>query len=105
MRERAFRFFAQLTLPGTRAGPVIVRGGPMYFCLTDPASQAWTRVDATNTVTQGGTRRLWDELETAHDLFERLGQPNPQDFTITITPDGHQIVNLPRTARSWHLPL
>jgi methyltransferase of ATP-grasp peptide maturase system len=111
-RDRAFAFLAQLAMPGTETGHVIVRDetrDPMYFCLTDPHSQAWARVctDATTdrTVTQGGDRRLWDELEAAHDLWQRLGQPRPESFTITITPDGEQVVALPGADRSWSLPL
>jgi protein-L-isoaspartate O-methyltransferase len=113
LRERAFGFLAQLALPGTEAGHVIVKDGqtrgPAYFCLTDPQRQAWARVETDTTaarqVTQGGDRRLWDELEAAHDLWERVGQPRPENFTITITPDGEQLVNLPDADRSWSLPL
>ncbi|MGH3938652.1 MAG: methyltransferase domain-containing protein [Pseudonocardiaceae bacterium] len=113
LRERPFAFLAQLALPGTEAGQVIVKDGqtrgPTYFCLTDPRSQAWARVETDTTadrqVTQGGNRRLWDELEAAHDLWKGLGQPGPDAFTITITPDGDQIVDLPDADRSWSLPL
>ncbi|MGQ0775102.1 MAG: methyltransferase domain-containing protein [Pseudonocardiales bacterium] len=112
LRKRPFAFLAQLALPGTEAGHVIVKDGqtrgPTYFCLTDPRSQAWARVETTadrGQVTQGGDRRLWDELEAAHDLWTALGQPRPDNFTITITPDGDQIVNLPDADRAWSLPL
>jgi len=113
LRDRAFAFLAQLAMPGTEAGHVIVKDGetrgPMYFCLTDPRSQAWARVGTSTTaylpVTQGGDRRLWDELEAANDLWKRLGQPRPEEFTITITPDGDQVVELPGADRSWSLPL
>jgi hypothetical protein len=56
-------------------------------------------------VTQGGDRRLWDELEATYDLFQRLGQPRPENFSITLASDGHQAVDLPGAARSWSLPL
>lgn len=113
LRTRSFAFLAQLALPGTEAGHVIVKDGqtrgPMYFCLTDPRGQAWARVETDTTadrqVTQGGDRRLWDELEAAHNLWKRLGQPRPENFTITITQDGDQIVNLPGMDQSWPLPL
>lgn len=109
LRKRAFGFLAQLTMPGTQAARIRITDGPMYFCLTDPASQAWARVDtgtsADRPVTQGGDRRLWDELEATYDLFQRLGQPLPENFTITITPDGGQLVDLPGADRSWSLPL
>lgn len=113
LRKGTFGFLAQVAMPGTQAGHVIVRDGPtrgpMYFCLTDPRSQAWARVGTDTTterpVTQGGDRHLWDELEAAHDLWTRLGQPRPENFTITITPDGDQVVDLPGVDRSWSLPL
>lgn len=110
LRKRAFGFLAQLTMPGTQAARIRITDGPMYFCLTDPASQSWARVEDMGTstdhpVTQGGERRLWDELEAAYELFQRLGQPLPESFTITITPDGGQVVDLPGASRSWSLPL
>jgi protein-L-isoaspartate(D-aspartate) O-methyltransferase len=107
--ERSFKFFAQVALPGTEAGPIRVTDGPWYFCLTDPASLSWARVDtgmtADRAVTQGGDRRLWEELEAAHDLWQHLDQPRPEDFTITITPDGQQFVAHPGAGRRWTLPL
>jgi protein-L-isoaspartate O-methyltransferase len=113
LRERPFAFLAQLALPGTEAGQVIIRDsdirGPVYFCVTDPHSQAWARVatDATadREVTQGGGRRLWDEMEAAHHLWNKLGRPRPESFTITISPDAGQVVELPGADRSWTLPL
>lgn len=110
LRKRAFGFMAQLTMPGTQAARIRITDGPMYFCLTDPATQSWARVDDTRTstdypVTQGGPRRLWDELEAAYHLFHGLRQPLPEDFTITITPNGDQRVEHSGADRSWALPL
>jgi SAM-dependent methyltransferase len=109
IRKRAFGFLAQLTMPGTQAARTRVTDGPWYFCVTDPTSQSWARVETETTadraVTQGGDRRLWDELEATYDLFQRLGQPLPENFTITITPDGSQLIDLPGADRSWSLPL
>ncbi|MEV5719375.1 methyltransferase domain-containing protein [Amycolatopsis mediterranei] len=111
-RGRVFAFFAQLAMPGTESGHVKVTDGPMYFCLTDPRAGAWARVEATTgdpaadrQVTQGGVRRLWDELEAAHEQWLQLGQPRPEDFTISITPDGEQVVAHPATDQQWSLPL
>jgi methyltransferase of ATP-grasp peptide maturase system len=112
-RQRPFAFFAQLALPGTEAGHVIIKNGqtrgPTYFCLTDPRSQAWARVETDRSsdrrVTQGGNRRLWDEFEAAHELWTSLGRPQPDRFTITIEPGGGQVVSLPNGDRSWSLPL
>ncbi|MFE0021884.1 methyltransferase domain-containing protein [Amycolatopsis sp. NPDC059021] len=112
LRKRAFAFFAQLAMPGTRAGRIRVTGGTTYFCLTDPRSQSWARVEvdsdtdtADRRVEQGGDRRLWDELEAARELWHDLELPRPEDFTITITVRGDQIVSHPATDRQWSLPL
>jgi methyltransferase of ATP-grasp peptide maturase system len=109
LRDRNFAFFAQLALPGTEAGQVGIKDGPTYFCLTDPNSGAWARAetgqDAERQVTQGGDRRLWDELEGAYGLWQRLSQPHPEHFTIRISPGGEQAVSLPDADRSWSLPL
>ena len=110
LRKWEFAFLAQLSMPGARAGRIRIKGGPMYFCLTDPLSESWARVqaDAEDTdreVTQGGDRHLWDELESAHELWIRLDQPRPVDFTITVSPDGGQTVTLPATDKQWSLPL
>ncbi|GAA1029357.1 MULTISPECIES: methyltransferase domain-containing protein [Amycolatopsis] len=108
LRTWDFAFLAQLSMPGTRAGRVRIQGGPMYYCLTDPQTESWARVDADTDeaereVTQGGDRRLWDELETAHELWTRLDQPSPADFAITVSADSEQVVSLPDRATQWTL--
>ncbi|MFJ9781065.1 methyltransferase domain-containing protein [Amycolatopsis sp. NPDC101161] len=110
LRTWEFAFLVQLSMPGARAGRIRIKGGPMYFCLTDPRSESWARVevkagDAEREVAQGGDRRLWDELEAAYELWTRLDQPQPVDFTITVSPDGRQAVSLPATDKQWSLPL
>ncbi|HEX3778718.1 MAG TPA: methyltransferase domain-containing protein [Pseudonocardiaceae bacterium] len=110
LRKRTFAFFAQVALPGNETGQVRVKGGPTYFCLTDPHSQAWARVElgdqaAARPVTQGGDRRLWDELEAAHEWWEQLDQPQPEDFTIFVSSQGEQVVRLAGAEGVWRLPL
>ncbi|WIV52906.1 methyltransferase domain-containing protein [Amycolatopsis nalaikhensis] len=111
-RGRVFAFFAQLAMPGTDSGYIKVTDGPMYFCLLDPHTGAWARVEVTpgdpaadRQVWQGGHRRLWDELEAAHERWLQLQQPRPEDFTILITPDAEQVVTHPATDKRWLLPL
>src|SRR5205823_8012356 len=43
LRTRAFGLLAQVAMPGTQATRIRIVDGPMYFCLIDPASQAWAR--------------------------------------------------------------
>ena len=110
LRTWDFAFLAQLSMPGARAGRVRIQGGPMHYCLTDPQTDSWARVDADTDdterkVTQGGERRLWDEMEAAYELWIRLDQPQPADFTITVSPDGGQAVTHPATDKQWSLPL
>ncbi len=111
-RGRVFAFFAQLAMPGTTSGHVRVMDGPIYFCLTDPRTASWARVETTpgdpaadREVTQGGDRQLWNELEAAHELWLQLGQPHPEDFTISVTADGEQVVAHPAADERWSLPL
>ncbi|MEA5358753.1 methyltransferase domain-containing protein [Amycolatopsis sp., V23-08] len=110
LRKWDFAFLAQLSMPGVRAGRIRSKGEPLYFCLTDPRSESWARiaVDASGgerEVTQGGDRRLWNELETTHELWTRLDQPRPEDFTIMVSPEGGQVVTLPGIDERWSLPL
>ncbi|MEU4517361.1 hypothetical protein AB0F52_01430 [Amycolatopsis sp. NPDC024027] len=107
-----FAFFAQLAMPGTESGYVKVTDGPMHFCLTDPHTGAWARVEATSgdpaaerEVTQGSDRRLWDELAAAHEQWLHLQQPRPEDFSILVKLEGEQVVAHPATGTGWLLPL
>jgi len=102
--ELAFAFFAQLNLPGVLTAPIAVVDGPSYFCLIGPNSGSWARVQDGH-VTQDGPLRLWDTLEQAHAHWTDLDRPAPQEFHITITPDGRQSVTVDRAGRSWPLPL
>jgi hypothetical protein len=64
-----------------------------------------TETTADRAVTEGGDRRLWDELEAAHEMWLRLDQPKPEQFTISILPDGQQVVSVPGADEVWSLPL
>jgi hypothetical protein len=46
-----------------------------------------------------------NELEAAHELWHHLDKLRPENFTITITSDGQQVVALPGSDRRWTLPL
>jgi protein-L-isoaspartate(D-aspartate) O-methyltransferase len=105
----SFALFAQFALPGTRSVSVTVGSDQTFFCLVHHGSQSWARVelgdDTHRPVTQGGTRHLWDELETAYKLWANLNRPARDQFTITVTPDGEQYVSLPESPHRWELPL
>lgn len=64
----------------------------LWVATTDAAS--WAAVDydgQTNdrfTVWEHGPRRLWSEVAAAHHWWKSNGRPRPQDFGMTVTPDG-----------------
>lgn len=39
-------------------------------------------------VEQYGPRRLWDEVEAAHGWWMSAGEPSPDQFGLTVSPDG-----------------
>lgn len=102
--DASFAFFAQLSLPGMRPGPVSLVDGPTWYCLIHPCEGAWARVRE-GEVTQAGPRRLWDELEAAHERWRELGEPDPWHFALTVTPEGTQQVTLEGAPDVFRLPL
>lgn len=110
LREpHSFALFAQMAIPGALAVTVTVGSERTFFCLVHPDSQAWARVDlsgnTSHSVTQGGGRRIWDELEDSYELWSSLDRPARDQFTITITSDNEQYVSLAETSYRWQLPL
>ncbi|MGH8886002.1 MAG: methyltransferase domain-containing protein [Egibacteraceae bacterium] len=78
--------------------------------LVDLGDGSWSRVDRTpedgHTVTQGGPRSLWDELESLHDRWLELGKPASEQYGLTVTADGRQYVwvDSPDSEHTWDLP-
>ena len=57
--------------------------------LIDEVDRSWLRLDRSrNEVTQGGPRRMWDEIEDLFETWCRLGAPNREHFGLTVTVDG-----------------
>jgi hypothetical protein len=104
-----FAFFAQLAIPGSLITPVVVESVGTFFCLIHPDTESWARVELGNgaslPVVQNGRRRLWDELEAAHELWSRLDRPTRDQFMIAIRSDDEQFVSLAGTSHRWQLPL
>lgn len=46
------------------------------------------------TVEQYGTRRLWDEIETIHNGWQRRGSPPLTSYRMTVGPDGGRRIEL-----------
>jgi hypothetical protein len=67
---------------------------------------SWARLDAEHKqVTQGGPRRLWDEVEDLYDQWCGLGAPNRQRFGLTVERDGGHMLWLddPDSEHRWNL--
>ncbi|WP_260636665.1 methyltransferase domain-containing protein [Streptomyces angustmyceticus] len=64
----------------------------LWVATTDATS--WAAIDHDGrthdrfTVWEYGPRRLWSEVEAAHHWWQSNGRPRPQDFGMTVTPDG-----------------
>jgi methyltransferase of ATP-grasp peptide maturase system len=83
-------------------------GDPAEVWLThrDGSWVCHSGADGRMQVRQGGPRRLWDEVEAAFDVWQKLGEPTHDRFGLTVTPDGQHRVWLdePDGAHTWELP-
>jgi len=72
--------------------------------LLDPESRSWASVELTTQppypVRQGGPRRLWTEIESAHLWWEDHGRPPVSAWLVTVEPDGQRIELTPDTPTS-----
>ncbi|MGH8900020.1 MAG: methyltransferase domain-containing protein [Egibacteraceae bacterium] len=67
--------------------------------LVDLEDRSWARIDRTSdghSVTQGGPRNLWDELESTRHQWLAIEQPNRERYGLTVTATGDQYVWLDR---------
>jgi hypothetical protein len=70
--------------------------GEAALYLTDRHSGSWARLYAhpdndVHEVTQGGERRLFDEVEAVYTWWERQGCPRADRWRITVDRDGQRI--------------
>ncbi|MGH3937372.1 MAG: methyltransferase domain-containing protein [Pseudonocardiaceae bacterium] len=74
--------------------PTRRHAGVLWFA--DPRSESWATlryspdVD-TFEVRQAGPRRLWDEIEAAHQWWIDMGEPGVDAWRFTVTPGGQRI--------------
>ncbi|HEU5469774.1 MAG TPA: ATP-grasp peptide maturase system methyltransferase [Actinophytocola sp.] len=83
-----FEFFAGLALPG------VVPVSTEDVLLLIHRDGSWARqhsASGRHTVTQGGPRRIWDEVERAYDQWRGLGRPRRCRFGITVAPAGQEL--------------
>ncbi|MFD9418037.1 methyltransferase [Streptomyces goshikiensis] len=87
--------------------PVAGVADRLWVATTDGTS--WAAIDHDGgdedrfTVYQHGPRRLWNEVEEAHRWWLDHGQPGPDRFGLTITPDGTHHAWLDTPSNSWPL--
>lgn len=91
--NRDLVFLLQLGLPGLRMicstdvfDPIEKRNRPALLLYAEDGSHAQAVIepetDGQYRVIQGGPRRLWDTVETAHTMWARLAKPAPHRFGV-----------------------
>lgn len=88
------RFLLQLREPTIAAVWRVIRNGTELLCV-HARDGAWAETDVTaqhghHAVTQGGPRRIWDQIEQTAALWSRLGRPRTERFGLTVTTDEHR---------------
>ncbi len=115
--DRGFFWLLQLELPGLRMicstevfDPMDKVSRPGLLMYAEDGSHAQVvnepETDGRHRVIQGGCRRLWDTVETAHESWTRLANPSPHRFTI-VANSTIQFVSLDSDTNwlRWPLPL
>lgn len=103
--DRAFAFTAQLHLPDARRyWGADSEGNPLAGLIAPDGS--WSEVhgpssDGSRYTEQGGSRKLWNAVEEAHEFWESSGKPDWTAFEFEAAP-GHQEVRF--SDRTWELP-
>ena len=82
-----FGMIVALRLPGVASLGFTPQTGPQRWLLAVDGSWACLG-ETTGTVSQHGTRRLWDEVEEAHRQWTRLGSPTRDRLGLTVTSTG-----------------
>jgi protein-L-isoaspartate O-methyltransferase len=93
-RDNAARFWLDLTQPEVRT---------IHTAASDIAYDldgSWARL-TDGTVTQGGSRNLWDDVESAHRTWVEAGQPSRERYRLAITRES-QLVLLDDSATPVH---
>jgi hypothetical protein len=80
-----FEFFAGLASPDVQ----VMTAAQGTVLLAHPDG-SWAR-HAGATVSQSGSRRLWDQIEAAYGQWLSLGEPRRERFGITVTPDRQEL--------------
>lgn len=103
-------FLAQLAAPTAQDLHFSVEGGPVNDYLIDVETEAVAaftpQPDGPYIVRQAGPVALWDAVEEAITAWQRAGEPDIDQFRISVTPDAQTVwYDDPDGALSWSLPL
>jgi protein-L-isoaspartate(D-aspartate) O-methyltransferase len=94
--DPSFGFFIALRLPAQRVDLTVIgdNAPSELWLLGRDGSWASLRTDEPHghVVVQRGKQQLWDELETAHADWERLGEPERQALGLTVQSDGRHVL-------------
>ncbi|MFC7330980.1 methyltransferase domain-containing protein [Marinactinospora rubrisoli] len=94
-----------MMVPHWQWAPRRAADGSVFVAVSATDGPSWARLYPDGRVEQGGPRRLWDELESAHLRWERLGRPGITGFGLTVAADGAHTVWLGDPAGpSWEQP-
>lgn len=117
LEDSSLRWPLQLELPGLRMicstevfDPMDKVSRPGLLMYAEDGSHAQVinepEADGQHRVIQGGCRRLWDTVETAHEWWVRLGNPDPCRFNV-VANSTIQFVSLDGDTNwlRWPLPL
>jgi protein-L-isoaspartate(D-aspartate) O-methyltransferase len=97
-----FGMVAALRLPGVASIGFTPEDsdGPQRWLLAADGSWACLQ-ETTGSVSQHGTRRLWDEIENAHQQWTQLGTASRDRLGLTITPTGEHRFWLDTATQVW----
>lgn len=106
--DQAWGFFAQIVLSDLRYGQMYLDDDGLGTRISSPdgswALVAHTSENGRHWTVQGGPRRLWHEMEAAHQQWRDLGEPSWDRFGLTVTPDRHAVwLDDPAGEHTWML--
>ncbi|RAJ31752.1 protein-L-isoaspartate O-methyltransferase [Kitasatospora sp. SolWspMP-SS2h] len=81
-------------------------GDTVTWWFFDTAVTSWATVDSVPgrgefEVRQSGPRRLWEEIRTAHDTWDKAGRPGYERFGLTVSTAGTRTVWLDHPDHPW----
>jgi methyltransferase of ATP-grasp peptide maturase system len=85
LADPAFAFFCQLYLGSGRSSHHVINNATRATVVAPDGS--WAETTSGGLVTFDGAHNPWETVETAHQMWTQLGQPQPSALGLTVTPD------------------